>query len=236
MELNNLIKEKISEFCQDKENESCGFILENNKVFPAKNIHDIPSKYFKISLDEFRKAEQISRVIAVYHSHPSGKTDFSDADKIASETLKIPFVLYVNGDFFVYQPHNYQIPLVGRDFLLGSLDCLTLVIDYYREKLNIVLPDISHPYRFKFSEWESCQEENSSILVDYFKRNHFIEVHQPCKHDIILIKTPKIKYPIHCLIYLGEGKILHHPYEGKSEIRGYTSGFKKFKTHVFKRI
>lgn len=40
-------------------------------------------------------------------------------------------------------PSDYQAPLIGRPFVHGIFECLTLVQDHYRRELDIKLPEYS---------------------------------------------------------------------------------------------
>ena len=86
------------------------------------------------------------------------------------------------------------------------------------------IPDDQRP-------WQSLLSENNFVRVKDFK-----------KHDVILTKSfsenfnkkYNIAYPIHAAIYLGGGKILHHPFGGKSGIEALGEKEKLAITHIFR--
>ena len=84
--------------------------------------------------------DSIYEPVAYYHSHESS-SEFSDEDRIVSEAIKLPAILFnkSGGDFKIYRPNGNRIPYDGRPFIVGYADCLILVKDYYKNQLNIDL-------------------------------------------------------------------------------------------------
>lgn len=77
-----------------------------------------------------------------------------------------------------------------------------------------------------------------SLLI----KNNFVKVKDFRKHDIILTKSFNenfnkkfnIVYPIHAAIYLGDGRILHHPFGEESAIEAFGEKEKLAITHIFR--
>ena len=220
--------------------ECCGLIIKNKDViYPVKckNISEDPIKSFIIDNDDIQKYD-FNLIVGFYHSHKDFP-DFSLADIAFSEKLKKNCVLYIVDSriFKEYSPRNIEIPYEGRPFMVGNLDCLTLVQDYYRRELNIKLSQIQHPEKFNRKYLEDINLWHKykcySILEDYLINEGFTKVNELEKHDIILMRTPKIKFPIHVGVYLGDNRILHHYFEF-SEISAYTNVYKRFTTGVYR--
>lgn len=77
-----------------------------------------------------------------------------------------------------------------------------------------------------------------SLLI----KNDFVKVKDLRKHDIVLTKSFyenfnkkfQITYPIHAAIYLGDGKILHHPFGRESAVEAFGEKEKLAITHIFR--
>lgn len=231
--LNNGLKEQIKNHAiSDNKSEICGFLVKrinNIELFPCNNTAIDKENYFKIDNEEISKAKNFGTIIGVYHSHLKSDT-FSDEDILISEKTNLPFYIYcLKTDIFkVYHPESLKIPYVNRPFILGTFDCLLLVIDYFKRELNISLEDITADVRYE-ENWEKhpLNVSGSNILKEHFINQGFQEVKKLNRNDIILIKPDKIKSPCHVLIYLGHNKILHHPSNGYSLIEEYSDVYKR---------
>lgn len=213
---------------QEAPNECCGFLVGNDFcAVRVKNISDDPRKRFKISSTDFVKfAPEIK---AVYHSHLES-LGFSEFDKVNSEAHQIPFVLYhvKHETFQVYYPCGYEVPYVGRDFIIGRVDCFSLIKDYYLRELNVAIPDLNHHYRLV--EDKANHQDNTAtytILEDFFLCNGFVATNNLQKNDVILTSSLGIKSAVHLAIYLGDNLILHHPFKRKSRIEPLNSFWKR---------
>ncbi|MEK6884380.1 MAG: NlpC/P60 family protein [Nanoarchaeota archaeon] len=225
------IKESIKNHAfQEKPKECCGLIVQsdNYKAFPCRNRSEDPIETFSIDTSDYLKALNIGKIIAFYHSHVE-TPNFSEFDKLNSEKHNLPSVLYcINKNIFnYYSPHGYEMPYENREYVLGNVDCVTLIIDYYKRELNIDLPDLTSKYRYIENKHE-LPEAKTLIkdLIDYCKKNDFIEIENLKKNDILLCKTSLIVSPVHACIYLGQNQILHHPWKRKSCIEIYKQYWK----------
>lgn len=73
--------------------ESCGLIVESTsglKVLPCKNESLFPEYHFIINLNIFIE----NKVLYVYHSHVNCSVKPSITDKLYSDELCIPFLIY----------------------------------------------------------------------------------------------------------------------------------------------
>ena len=84
--------------------------------------------------------------------------------------------------------------------------------------------------------------KKTEIYLNFLKHNGFKEVKDLKKHDLILTKTWNekwneefgIDYGIHSMIYLGDGKILHHPWKTKSKIEKFETKYKQVITNILR--
>ena len=220
--------------------ECCGLlvkIIHKIVVVPCNNISETPEKSFIIDNSEIAKY-RMDDIVGFYHSHKDSD-EFSLADIAFSEKSNKNCMFYCcDKDIFKeYEPKGMEIPYVGRPFFAGYLDCLTLIRDYYRRELNIHLDDKKHPERGNF---KSCQREEMwdkyqdwNILENYLLSQNFIKVDKIKKYDIVLMKAPNIKYPIHFAVYLDDNQILHH-FSEFSEISTYSNAYKRFTTGIYR--
>ena len=88
-------------------NECCGLILShegNAKSFECKNISDNKRSNFSIDPKDYLEAQKQGEVVAYYHSHTNQNENFSDMDKLFSDSSKLPLILYSfkNNKFSIY--------------------------------------------------------------------------------------------------------------------------------------
>lgn len=207
--------------------ESCGVIVASGKkdtYIPMQNVLDTPEKRregFRLGHAELAAAMSKGEVVAYVHSHPNASEKPSEADKVAMESLGVPWVIvstYLDldgdgkptaGNPALHQPTGYEAPLEGRMFYHGVLDCYTLVRDYYKRELGITLPDFEREDRW----WESAGE---SLYLKNFEAAGFVEIGQDMSKaqvgDVFLLELMSSAGPNHAAIYVGDGLILHHCY------------------------
>lgn len=223
-DIKNHAKESIPDEC-------CGFILSNqngkaSRVYRTKNIALEPNFNFVIDPLEYIEAEKLGKIIAYYHSHTLGDERFSDADKTNSEAIQLPLFVYstMTDKFNFYTPSNYKAPLIGRQFVWGIFDCWALVVDYYKQILNIELGN--HYFR------KDITNVNKEDYFERFYKSENLISHNGVlkEHDLLFMKVDS-KITNHVAIYLGNDIILHHPGGRLSQRTFYGSYWKKI-THL----
>jgi len=238
------IKTQIIEHANSSNNEVCGFLVHTDKGIEIQKQENLISSATEFMME----TDSQYKFAAYYHSH----IDFnkiSEADIIVSERLGLTCIVYnkQSDSFLTYSPNGYRIQYTGRPFLLGFADCLWLVKDYYCHDLNIHLcPELEvlensvsqeeyHEMASKrlIDEAEALRDKND-YLKKYFEYNGFRQVSNLKKNDVLITRTQKFDFPIHCAIYLGEDKILHHPGDGISTIERLSNQYKKWVIYIMR--
>lgn len=203
--------------------ECCGLIVKRQYV-PCTNIATDDGE-FMINPMDVVSAEAIGKIQAIVHSHPDGTSDPSPADRVQIGKHDVPWVIasYPAGDIAVHDK-GYHAPLVNREYIHGSLDCYSIVRDYYARELGIELDDFERTDLW----WESA---DSSLYLDNFTSQGFVPVDDLQRHDVILCAVQPTRQVNHALVYLGndgslssemtepaigDHLVLHHPYLRRS--------------------
>lgn len=190
--------------------EACGLlIIESGKesLVICKNISEY-NQQFIIDPMDYADAEERGQIIGVVHSHPMESPQPSEADRVSCEQTKVPWYIVgaLSGAWLRFDPAGYKAPLIGRTWCHGLLDCYSLIRDYYREELQISIPD----YDRNFEWWIKGED----LYAKHFKDAGFIEVSfdQLQKHDVLLMQV-KSGVINHGGIYLGGDQFLHHLFQ-----------------------
>ncbi len=188
-------------------NEACGLVIVEHglEVFvPCRNISE-HKDMFEIHPDDFAKAEDRGEILEVFHSHCFSPPFPSMVDKVVcgEASVKWSIVSVPNGVWHEHLPDGFKAPLIGRQWAHGHLDCYSLIIDYFEEKLGLDICDFDR----KFEWWLHGED----LYMKNYEAAGFRKVDQKeiKEHDIILmqVRSPVVN---HGGIYLGNGQMLHH--------------------------
>lgn len=205
---------------QQAPNEMCGLVVDG-KFWACRNIHPQPEYHFELSPEDYLAAQKAGEIQAVVHSHVNVSANPSEADKLVCEKTKLPWYIIGLPDevWAEYQPTGYELPLEGRPFIHGIIDCYTLVQDALRTLYNVDLPDF-HRYD---GWWEDDRPEN--LYLDHLEEAGFVEADMDdVQPGDMLLMTLASNKPNHAAIYLGDGMMIHHPpgqLSGKTKFAGY---------------
>jgi len=208
--VNTKIKLQIIELAEKSTEEICGFIYftqHEAHLYPCENIAEDKVNYFEISANDYLECSKKGDIHGVYHSHVRHDCIFSELDKeMADETL-FPLYLYSTQDkgFNSYWPKTYKPePLIGRSFIWGFQDCFGLFRDSLILNKGKSLPD--------YDRDENFREFNFNIIESELPKQGFVEVgiNELEEGDLLTFKSKGI-LPKHLAVYMGEGKMMHHP-------------------------
>jgi len=241
MEFNSQIKIYIKNLALKKTNEEiCGFIYFKEKeykfdIFPCKNRAENKINNFIISPQDYLNCSSLGKIVACYHSHVNESVEFSEIDKSNSNAYNIHYILYnIKYDIFnFYSPNKENNPYIGRPFVLGKSDCFTLMQEYAlkEEKVHIKFPkDLTYPRHL---------DDIKDLYETNFKNQGFIKLDKGIKlnkSDGIMMMFPGVsdKFPTHAAVYIGDGLILHQPFNSFSCVNIYDNFFKKHTSYVLR--
>lgn len=190
--------------------ECCGLVVTTKtgfKYIRCNNLHKQVENFILDPQDYIRIEDEGYNIVAIAHSHVSSPARFSDTDKASIERGDLDWVLYsiLQDSFIETSPNKRDVPYIGRHYVYGVQDCYTIIRDYYRRELNIILPEPppQDPTDSNFGEG----------LYKLFEEYGFVEIlPKDLKPSdcIIMCIGNKSRQPTHAGIYLGENVILHH--------------------------
>lgn len=188
--------------------ESCGVVIirkGRERYWACRNVADGP-EHFHLHPADYVEAEEQGEVVAIAHSHPKDSPQPSEADRVGCEESELPWLIVNPGTGAVHrvEPSGYVAPLVGRAFSLSVLDCYTLIQDYYARELRIRLADVP-----RSGEWWHRGEH---LYRDHYASVGFVRIAEEDlrRHDLIVMQLGA-DVANHGAIYLGDGRMLHHP-------------------------
>lgn len=202
--------------------EACGIITKAGGFIPAKNVHEDPTRQFKVEDDFY---EFYDEVAVFLHSHTvnvvgedgkvqpvaHGPTKF---DMQSQQETPFPWGISMcdgenTTDPICWGDQLTPRPLLGRQFVHGIWDCYSLVRDWHRMEKGIIIPDYprSHLWWRKEDGYEGAD-----MYEQFFKEAGFERVIRstPLPGDCFIcrLKSPVLN---HAGVYIGDGMILHHP-------------------------
>lgn len=209
--------------------ECCGLVIVvkgKEQYIRCENIlHS--AQNFIMNPEDYANAEDIGTITHIVHSHPSSIPEPSQTDMIGIEQTQLPWIIVnpYSKHHTITNPSGWVLPLIGRQFHHGIIDCLTLVQDYYKQNLNITLPQYERPDLW----WEL----GMNLYEEHFPSAGFYEVRDGSikEHDMILMKVGSSKTN-HAAIYIGNNKIIHHPMGRLSTIDIYGGWWQKITAKV----
>ncbi|KIA78990.1 hypothetical protein QR66_18410 [Chromobacterium piscinae] len=192
--------------------EACGVVLESGALWRCRNFSARPCEQFELDPVDYAAAEQLGRVVGIWHSHPDGTAEPSLVDRAMCERTRLPWhvVSHPGGDYRVVAPEGWQAPLVGRPYCFGVFDCWELVRDWYARERGIRLgrsPEASTP-----DWWTRGVEVLQRDAANY----GFFRVETPEAGDLVMMQM-QAAVPNHLGVWLGDGRILHHLLDRLSE-------------------
>ena len=203
--------------------EVCGLILKNSleevSVLACENIHEDKKEAFVISPEIFLNIlNKGYQILAVYHSHVNYTAQPSQADLRQSESLCLPFVVYSvrYDDFYVHIPKSSTIKsLLGRRYVDGLQNCITLVVDFYRKNYKFKFDNFNFYLKREGNDWGISFNKLLEVK-NVFKKNNFSKIKKINVEHGDLVIFQRARNQVHLGVCLENEKILHHPFHGLS--------------------
>lgn len=210
--------------------EACGLVA-GGKYYPCENTHHTPTEHFQIDAERYAEIEDIAPIEAVFHSHPDHDATPSKVDSAACGASGLPWIILSLKDgkaagWAEIRPK--EAPLVGRTFVHGVHDCLSIVLDFYRREMGVELGN----YVREDDWWNKGQ----NLYLDLLPQAGFEKVGD-LKHGDIVLMQVRSPVPNHAGVYLetgilktelelypAPGSILHHMY-GRDSKRDVYGGY-----------
>lgn len=197
--------------------EMCAVIGPDGQFVRIQNVSSDPTRDF---LMPERTWIEHAPVLAVIHSHISTRVPVespgfipdcpSAADMSGQIATAVPWGIVVTdgevaSDVLWWGDHVLDQPLCGRMFRHGVTDCYSAVRAWYWQERRILLRE----YPRDCSWWAS----GKNLYIDNFMDAGFrrVDAATPEIGDVLLMQIGHTSVPNHAGIWLGLGKIYHHP-------------------------
>lgn len=203
-------------------NEAVWFITEAG-CWQAENTAADPQNAFSVSQEDTLKATT-ETLLAVVHSHPHHPPCPSEADMKGQIATGVPWGIIGTDGTTALKPYWWGATtpvadLRNRSFHHGITDCYSLIRDYYRTEMDILLPEYPRSW-----EWwtKGNKEAPQNLYVEGFASAGFVQIPMGVNPDHFLglevepepgdmwftqLFSP---VPNHGGVYLGNGLCLHH--------------------------
>lgn len=212
--------------------------LKKRRIVPLPNVA-IESKNVRHRPSDIRATETDGWAIqAFYHTHVRQSVEPSEADRVGCARSGLPWIIvgYPNRRQAFIEPRPGRLPFEGREFAHGSVDCYSLVRDYYAEIVGIELPDFYRPDDWWLRGENLYMEGLDAAGFDPipFQKVGAEGVRQ---HDVLLMKFfPSsyrgIRHPNHGAVYLGASRMLHHFVDCLSQRTFYSQYFQNRTAYI----
>ncbi len=222
--LNNNQKQQIKTWAlQEAPLEICGLIYSNSKekiidIIKCKNIASNKENYFEIDPLSYLKISnnKENKILGIFHSQKEGEP--TPIDYINSKGHNYYSIVYSRNNDEFYEIDKFIFPYkkyLYKPFIMGSDDCLGLIIFFYKNEYNIKITN--------FIRDEKWFEKNPNLIKDNIKKEGFIEIenYEKIKNGDIIVFSYK-----HMGIYLEKDLLLHTPYGFKSKIERINNSMK----------
>ncbi len=190
--------------------ECCGIVVENSnnllEYVECINLSDDPNSFI-IDPKDYLKATLLGTIKFICHSHLGESANPTEADKYSCNKGKVPWIIFAikSSTLLTFNPEDFFVPLIGREYSFGTMDCWSLVSDVYNLELNI---PIGRPI-VTSEEWF---EYNNNLFEEHALENGFIKVgfNDTKKYDVVLFKANNSKVPNHSGVLVEDPYFLHH--------------------------
>ncbi|MER9176308.1 C40 family peptidase [Mesorhizobium sp. M0955] len=199
--------------------ESCGVIVKGAYI-PLENIAPDPLTHFEVDSAAYLTVTSGKTVNCLVHSHPDGPFYPSALDMQTQMAMQVPWAIIAVDEGRVGEPVVWgdplpPAPIIGREFMHGVHDCMSLIRDHFRlGREELAQQDIAWPHDpIPFADCprdDAWWDTDKDLYSDNFAKWGFRIVSDPQPGDVFLCtvgKTPKLN---HGGVLLGNGLICHH--------------------------
>ena len=194
--------------------EACGLVLDSGRIFPCRNVHPHPEAFFDVDAAGQAAAQQLGRIVGVWHSHPSCSAEPSWIDRAMCERTAMAWhiVSLIDGKYQLLQPSGWIAPYEGRPYCYGVFDCWELVRDWYARERGVRL--------LRPIEQEGWWNLGIPLFEQHAEEAGFSRVDQPLPGDLVMMQIGA-SVSNHLGVFLPDGRILHHLRDRLSETHRY---------------
>lgn len=214
---------------QEYPRECCGVMVVikgKERYIPCRNISENSQEFIIDPLDYAAAADK-GEIVKICHSHVNRSPKPSQADIAGCNKSGLPWVIVSvpSGEQVEFKPDDYGVPLIGRQFHHGVIDCYTIIRDYYAQELGIDIPD--------FDRSDNWWHGEDNLYLDGYAKAGFERVDDLQKHDVILMQLASNK-PNHGAVYIGNNQIIQHQMNRLSSRDVYGGWYQKITTHYLR--
>lgn len=189
--------------------EAVGMVI-HEEFIPLANIASSPFENFLVEQGTYLTYEKEIEAIIHSHTYKACGADPRAPSKpdlmLARNTGKPQGILHCNGtevSDILFFNLDTPAPLLGRTYIPGVYDCLTIVTDYYKLKHDLVMDNMPRD-----TNW---LETEPMLLKENLDNQGFTKVRKGAEIEgDVLIFAYGTREASHLGIYIGDGKFIHH--------------------------
>lgn len=215
-------------------NEACGLLYKKGRKVafaPCRNISADTRRSFTLDPLDFARVRALGEIVAFWHSHPDEEIAIpSPTDSASCDRTGLPWYITAlreeDGKFIFagpchVSPREGEPAYEGRPYIWGVHDCFTIMADFYRREYGIAFDWFPPEYPAVQNWWN----QGHNLLEDHFGKLGFERlVDQPPRRGDVFLISVGSPVASHVAVYLGHGRILHHP-EGRASKVDVFGGF-----------
>jgi proteasome lid subunit RPN8/RPN11 len=228
MNYDDAIKSALEHARADYPRESCGLVyIRRGRAFyrACQNIATDPEVEFMIGADEYAEVDDLGDVVMVVHSHPNTTPAPSQSDDAAHSVSGLAWLIIAiqspTGEpAMSLIPPVRPLPLLGRTFSHGIVDCYTLVRDYYKQVREITLLDF-----VRDDDWWS---KGDDLYSNNYEAAGFLarpDGEPPQIGDVLLMNIASGVLN-HAAVFYADNVIIHHLHGRLSCTETYSSFYR----------
>lgn len=196
------VEQQIIALASATENEICGYIDADGSFVEVVNESSNPTDEFSFPFETLPAGAK-----CIIHSHTNGSHWPSAADMQHQISSGLPWGIASisphHREVFFFGDGSPTPALIGRRFRHGVTDCYSLIRDFYKQVVNITLPEFPR-------EWEWWLQ-GDTLYEEGFPQAGFTTVAktEALPGDVVFFNIHS-RTPNHAGVYLGDGLLLHH--------------------------